>query len=318
MKYIKYILLLSSCKEKHPDLISNQSTIDPKSINDTLVNDIYSQISIDCEGKQFAPTKCGNKEKSFFYQFTLANNKSLIEFNYKNRTFVHIFNEPAFELGVDSYLFNNKLNMILILDSFLEYGHTFYVFQLDIDGIKYIGSKNFNVNLDKNEIELKYNFNVSERDNRLILKLGIGYDDINLDVGDSFILPLKDNFGKASIVNKSLVDVKNKASQIDNKWIGIYKGSFLQFKEEYNDPRSWATVYINISKDSLTYALHSLREENSKLELIDKETNSLTFKMENGNTLKISNIKSGEKYTLEGLQIAKLIDEKFILDLTKE
>lgn len=105
---------------------------------------------------------------------------------------------------------------------------------------------------------------------------------------------------------------------IENKWIGIYKGSFLQFKEEYNDPRSWATVYINISKDSLIYELHSLREEKSKLELINKETNSLIFKMKNGNTLKISNINNRGKYILEGSQIVKLIAGKSSLDLTKE
>ncbi len=95
------------------------------------------------------------------------------------------------------------------------------------------------------------------------------------------------DLGQPFISNKNMINRENTDLQIENKWIGIYKGSFLQFKEEYNDPRSWATVYINISKDSLTYELHSLKAENSKLVLIDKETNSLTFKMENGNTLKI-------------------------------
>ncbi|WP_180904113.1 hypothetical protein, partial [Flavobacterium chungangense] len=181
----------------------------------------------------------------------------------------------------------------------------FYVYQFNIDNIKYIGSKSFDVKLDKNEIELKYNFDVSETNNRLILKLGSGYDDINLNIGDSFILPLKENLGHTE-------------SPIENKWFGVYKGSFLQFKEEYNDPRSWATVYINISKDSIIYELHSLKEENSKLELIDKATNSVTFKMENGNTLKISNINNRGKYILEGSQIVKLIAGKSSLDLTKE
>ena len=126
------------------------------------------------------------------------------------------------------------------------------------------------------------------------------------------------DLGHTSISNKQIINREDTESQIENKWIGIYKGSFLQFKEEYNDPRSWATVYINISKDSLTYELHSLRAENSKLVLIDKETNSLTFKMDNGNTLKISNVNNGKKYTLDGSQIAKLIKEKSVLDLTRE
>lgn len=126
------------------------------------------------------------------------------------------------------------------------------------------------------------------------------------------------DLGNTSISNKKPIDVENIDLQIENKWIGIYKGSFLQFKEEYNDPRSWSTVYVYITKDSLTYELHSLKEENSKLELIDKATNSVTFKMENGNTLKISNINNGEKYTLEGSQMVKLIKDMSSLELTKE
>jgi len=285
--------------------VSSLSKANIKATNSKWIKSSYSQIPINCDGEQFAPTNCENNEKNLFYKFLVINNKSVIEFKYKNKTFNHLLTESISELGINSYLFYNKSNMILIIDSFLEYGHTFYVYQLKIDSIKYIGSKSFDVKLDKNEIELKYNFDVSETNNRLILKLGSGYDDINLNIGDSFILPLKDNLGHTE-------------SQIENKWFGVYKGSFLQFKEEYNDPRSWATVYINISKDSIIYELHSLKEENSKLELIDKATNSLTFKMNNGSTLKISYINNDRKYTLEGSQIDKLIDKKSILDLTKE
>ena len=86
MKYLKYILLFLlffSCREKESDLICNQPKSELKSINK-----IYSQISIDCEGKQFAPKKCGNKEEFFSYQFTLANSKSFIEFNIKTELLI--------------------------------------------------------------------------------------------------------------------------------------------------------------------------------------------------------------------------------------
>ncbi|MBZ4043830.1 hypothetical protein [Flavobacterium hibisci] len=308
MKYIQYIfllILLSFCKDDKMNSVSSLPKVDIKTKKDKPINSNYSQIPINCDGEQFAPTNCGNNGKNLFYKFSVANNKSFIEFKYKNETFNHSLTESISELGINSFLFENESKMILIIDSFLEYGHTFYVYQFNIDTIKYIGSKSFDVKLDKNEIELKYNFNVSETNNKLILKLGSGYDDINLNISDSFILPIKDNLG-------------HKESQIEDKWFGIYKGSFLQFKEEYNDPRSWATVYINITKDSLIYELHSLREESSKLELINKETNSLTFKMNNGSTLKISNINNGEKYILEGSQMVKLIKDESSLDLTKE
>ncbi|WP_310555884.1 hypothetical protein [Flavobacterium sp.] len=188
-----FVLLLSSCKEKQSDSTTNQPKIDVKSIDEALISNSYSQITMDCQGKQFAPTNCGNKEKGLYYEFKLADGKSIIEFKYKNKNFIHSFNESIFELGVNSYLFDNGSKMILVLDSFLEYGHTFYVYQIDEDSVKYIGSKNFDVKLDKNEIELKYNFNISEKDKILILKLGTGYDDINLYISNSFVLPLKEN-----------------------------------------------------------------------------------------------------------------------------
>ena len=183
--------------------VSSLSKTNIKATNSKLINSSYSQIPINCDGEQFAPTNCENNEKNLFYKFLVVNNKSVIEFKYKNKTFNHLLTESISELGVNSYLFYNELNMILIIDSFLEYGHTFYVYKLDINSIKYIGSKSFDVKLDKNEIELKYNFNISETDNTLILKLGSGYDDINLNIEYSFILPLNNNLGNAYTVNKN-------------------------------------------------------------------------------------------------------------------
>jgi len=197
MKYIKYIflfILLSSCKEDKMNSVSSLSKAGIKTKKDKLINSSYSQIPINCNGKQFAPTNCENNEKNLFYKFSVANNKSVIEFKYKNKTFNHSLTESISELGINSFLFENGSKMILIIDSFLEYGHTFYVYQLDIDSIKYIGSKSFDVKLDKNEIELKYNFNVSEtNNNKLIIKFGSGYDDINFNISNYFTLPIKGN-----------------------------------------------------------------------------------------------------------------------------
>ncbi len=173
--------------------VSSLSKANIKAINSKLINSSYSQIPINCDDEQFSPTNCGNNEKNLFYKFSVINNKSVIEFKYKNKTFNHSLTESISELGINSFLFENESKMILIIDSFLEYGHTFYVYQLDIDSIKYIGSKSFDVKLDKNEIELKYNFNLSETNNKLILKLGSGYDDINFIISNSIILSIKDN-----------------------------------------------------------------------------------------------------------------------------
>lgn len=113
MKNIKYILLfllLFFCKEKHSDLTLSQPEIEINSTKDSLINNNYSQIPINCEGKQFAATNCENKEKSFFYKIALDKNKSSVEFYYKNKIFIQSFIEAPFELGFNSYLFKIKSN----------------------------------------------------------------------------------------------------------------------------------------------------------------------------------------------------------------
>jgi len=259
MKYFKYILLFllfSSCKEKESDVICNQPKSELKSINK-----IYSQISIDCEGKQFAPTKCGNKEEFFSYQFTLANSKSLIKFNYKNKTFNHSLTESISELGINNFLFENESKMILIIDSFLEYGHSFYVYQITDDKIKFISTTNFNSKFDNNEIELRYKFNISENDNSVIIKLGNGYDDIKLsNISNSYTLPSNENILLNPKSNSNLVG-KWTTNGCENP-IGITineKGDMVICV----DPNQY---YIHLSniKGGLKYKLNSFEGIGSK------------------------------------------------------
>ena len=110
MKYIKYIflfILLSSCKEDKMNSVSSLSKAGIKTKKDKPINSSYSQIPINCNGKQFAPTNCGNNEKNLFYKFSVINNKSVIEFKYKNKTFNHSLTESISELGINSFLFEN-------------------------------------------------------------------------------------------------------------------------------------------------------------------------------------------------------------------
>jgi hypothetical protein len=174
--------------------VSSLPKVDINTTYDKPINSSFSQISINCDGEQFAPTNCGNNEKNLFYKFSVINNKSVIEFKYKNKTFIHSLNESIVELGINSFLFENESKMILIIDSFLEYGHTFYVYLITADNIKFIATTNFDSKFDNNEIELMYRFNISENDNSVIIKLGNGYDDIKLlNISNSYTLPLKKN-----------------------------------------------------------------------------------------------------------------------------
>jgi hypothetical protein len=170
--------------------VSGLSKVDVTLTNDKPINSSYYQIRINCDGEKFAPTNCGNSEKNLFYKFSVVNNKTVIEFKYKNKTFNHSLTESISELGINSFLFENESKMILIIDSFLEHGHSFYVYQIIDNKIKFISATNFNSKFDNNEIELKYKFNISENYNSLIIKLGNCYDDIKLPItSNSYILP---------------------------------------------------------------------------------------------------------------------------------
>ncbi|WP_395075705.1 hypothetical protein [Flavobacterium sp.] len=316
MKYIKYILLfllLSSCKEKQSDSTKYQQKIDVKSINDTLINDSYSQIPVECEGKQFQPTNCGNKEKGLFYKFISDENKSTIEFNYKNQTFIQSFNESIFELGVNSYLFDNGSKKILILDSFLEYGHNFYVYQIDTDNVKYIGSKNFDTKLDKSEIEIKYNFNISEKDNAIILKLGTGYDDINLNISNSIVLPFKDNTLSNLKPKNKLQGLWQLDCNLQNSGIDVYvKGSNMYATVAVAPPAIFVEAKVTQGESENIYYLrfdeqdmnppaaseneldlHTSKNENiAKIELKDNKLNFWWYGFYNTKTKKWTNKES--------------------------
>lgn len=61
-----------------------------------------------------------------------------------------------------------------------------------------------------------------------------------------------------------------------------------------------------------------MEEKNFKLKLVEAEKNSISFDMENNNTIKINNTDSKSKYTLESSYINNLIGEKKIFELTKK
>ncbi|WP_147404155.1 hypothetical protein [Aquimarina sp. AD1] len=64
------------------------------------------------------------------------------------------------------------------------------------------------------------------------------------------------------------------SSKISSHWYGSYEGAFLRIKEESADPRAWASMSINISKDSTVFKLFSyIEEEDYSLIPIEKSKN---------------------------------------------
>ncbi|AND64349.1 hypothetical protein AX766_07975 [Flavobacterium covae] len=202
IKLIIIALILISCKENNANSKLSKSKSEANIINDTLTNGSYIQLTINCEGKQFFPTKCINKEKNLEYKFNAIDNKTLIEFKYDNNNYVHTINEKILDLGVDSFLFENNEKMILIFDSFLEYGHIFNIYKLTPNKIEYLSSQYFDLNIDSNEKEIKYIFDINENNNELIIKLGSKYKDIIVNTSKSILLE-KNNNNKLKVFSNS-------------------------------------------------------------------------------------------------------------------
>lgn len=225
MKNIIYFFLFTfifSCKEKSTESKSNISTTKVNLVETLTTDNNYLQIPITCEGEEYEPKKCKNDKKELAYEFISTNNKTIIEFKYKNKGFIHSFNEPLFQLGVKSFLFDNGSKMILVLDSFLEYGHTFYVYQITNDEIKYIDSKSFDFKQDEKEIELKFDFKIIEKASKLTLKLGSSYEDIILNTNNSLALPIKEEIKSNSNPKQPINGSWQLDCNIQNSGIEIY------------------------------------------------------------------------------------------------
>lgn len=128
------------------------------------------------------------------------------------------------------------------------------------------------------------------------------------------------NFLISSILNDDYLNfnknVTTKTNTKENQWYGRYEGSFLRLKDESADPRGWATVTININKDSAVFNISSYVEEKSfKLKLKEQSVDSIIFNMEDNNLLKIN--KESKIYTLENTYIDNLISSKNKIKLNK-
>ncbi|WP_445711461.1 hypothetical protein [Flavobacterium sp.] len=199
MKQINYTLLLLflvfSCKEKAKSdiIIAEKNSFSNK----------YKQITINCFGEEYNPSSCENKEKEISFSIKAFNGKTILNFKNKNKNYIHSLNEQISDLGFENYLFEQNQKMILVLDSFLEYGHKFYVYHMENDSMKFVGSKEVNSRFDEKEIELKYNFIISEKEKLITLNLGSSYEKVTLNLENASLLSTDNNVDD---IHKEIID----------------------------------------------------------------------------------------------------------------
>ena len=262
------LLLLFSCKEKSNNNINISSN--------PIIENQYKTVSLNCKGDDYNPLTCENIQKEISLNFKYEEGKSLVNFKYKNQNVTHVINEQISDLGIESFLFEDDSKMILILDSFLEFGHKFYVYEIKNDSIKFVGFKELNSKFDDKDIELKYIFNLSEKENLLNINLGPSYEEISLNLNKASLLLTKNN-------NQ---DIVNKKIDYSGSWKLNCDSELLTFEIAANN------IYLFLNSDNSIYINTPLKKVMGKENEYD--LHFLSTESQNNFYEEIGNIKDEE------------------------
>ena len=276
------LILLFSCKENN-----NVS-------NNPIIENQYKRVSLNCKGDDYNPLTCENIQKEISLNFKYEEGKSLINFKYKKQNFIHVINDQISDLGIESFLFEDDSKMILILDSFLEIGHKFYVYQIKNESIKFIGFKELNSKFDDMDIELKYIFNLSEKENLLNINLGSLYDEISLNSNKASLL-LTNNYDQ---------DILNRTIDYSGSWKLKCDSELLTFEIAANN------IYLFVNSDNSIYINTQLKKVMGKENEYD--LHFLSTESQNNFYEEIGNIKDEEISKEQSIAKILILDENTI------
>ncbi|CAM3791528.1 hypothetical protein FLGE108171_15155 [Flavobacterium gelidilacus] len=276
------LILFFSCKE-NINISSNP-----------IIENQYKRVSLNCKGDDYNTLTCENIQKEISLNFKNEEGKSLINFKYKNQNFIHVINEQISDLGIESFLFENDNKMILILDSFLEFGHKFYVYEIKNDSIKFVGFKELNSKFDDKDIELKYIFNLSEKENLLNINLGPSYEEISLNLNKASLLLTKNNDQ----------DILNKKIDYSGSWKLNCDSELLTFEIAANN------IYLFLNSDNSIYINTQLKKVMGKENEYD--LHFLSTESQNNFYEEIGNIKDEEISKEESIAKIVILDDNTI------
>ena len=214
MKVIVNVFLLLcltsfSCKENNTNLkqISNfeNQSVDTLNLNKTLK---YKSIFLKCVGEQYSASTCYNENEKIKISFS----KESIDFSFNNIAFRNDQLNIPDDLGYQTFLFDNNLKKIVIIDFFLENGSMVYVYFYHKNNLKFLGKREI---IFDEEINPKL-FKVDQVKNDIIVSIGKNIKNLNFDLSKAVNListselPLKDKTVNISSENTSnLIFAKN-------------------------------------------------------------------------------------------------------------
>lgn len=207
-KIVNFLLLFFffstfSCKEKNSISKGNnfeQHEVDTINLKKNLE---YKPVTLRCLDEKYSALKCFDDKEKTIISF---NEKNII-FNINKSNFKYDELNLPMELGYQTFLFENGIGKIIILDFFLENGSVIYAYYFDKNELKFLGKKEIVINEEVNPKIL----NVEQIDDGLIVSVAKNIKNINFKFSNAVKL---NSFTEISNNKVDVNDSKNDSFKI--------------------------------------------------------------------------------------------------------
>ncbi|MGE8552424.1 MAG: hypothetical protein ACN6OB_00630 [Chryseobacterium jejuense] len=180
-----FFFITVSCSEK-PSTNKEENNSKNNALDRLHDKDIeFQKLELKCFGEEYNAKQCGNEKEKISISFS----KGSISFSIKGVNF-HDYNSSGLDdLGYQTFLYGDRNNRVIIIDSFLESGHLFYIYFYDKTGMKFLGKKEITI-IDESIILDK--IKVNQIKNELIIFIGNGIEKLKFNIDKGIDLNTKE------------------------------------------------------------------------------------------------------------------------------
>jgi len=178
-----FFLILISCQE-------NRFATKEKGVKNTHVDSVsnteveFKQVLLNCDGDEYNATVCVNEKEQISIAFAeKKRNFSIDQIGYIDSNDIDLG-----DLGFQIYVYKNSTDKVIIIDSFLECGHLFYVYFYTENGLKFLGKREVTMIDEANSIE---RIKVDRFKDELIISAGEHIDDLKFDTNKGIDIAIK-------------------------------------------------------------------------------------------------------------------------------
>lgn len=201
------LFITFSCKENASK--NRQDNISKKNVLDNVNNKEaeFQEIGLKCSGDEYNARECSNKKEKVSISFS----QQAINFSIDRASFDDYDVVRLGDLGYRAYLYGNTQNKVIIIDSFLENGHLFYIYFYDKTGLKFLGKKEVTMTDESVVID---KIKISQIKNELIVFIGKGIENLKFNIDKGIDLNAKAKVSVNKIMNQNLLAPENVTNKL--------------------------------------------------------------------------------------------------------